>query len=147
MKKKIFTLFALLCGVLGVYAEEPPYYSYTVNANSEGQKELSAGMGGTIYFGATDKFEEKEAGWGFKSDGNASASSTKYARINLDKALAEGDVIKLTAFATSNPSGSDYGLCIYDQRADDVAPITTLYLPSKKKNVLVTLTFLVSADD
>ena len=147
MKKKIFTLFALLCGVLGVYAEEPPYFSYTVNENSEAQTELSAGMGGTIYFGATGKFEEKEAGWGYKSDGNASATSTKYARIKLDKALAEGDVIKLTAFATSGPSGSDYGLCIYAQRADDVDPITTLYLPSKKKNVLVTLTYEVTAED
>ena len=108
--------------------------------------ELNAGNG-KVVFGA-DKFEFSSiatCGFGFKSDGDV--GSKKYILLKPLRSLQVGDVINLKAYATSNPSGSDYGLSLYTSNTSDATPVTTLYLEYKQKNVEVTLSYTVTAGD
>lgn len=100
--------------------------SYTVNSA------LAAGSG-TITFGA-DKREANPVaacGYGYKCDGDVTTS--KYALLHLSRALVVGDVVTIRAFATSTPSGSDYGLSLYESNSSG-APLATMYLTTVKNH-------------
>ena len=124
--------------------ESESLLSYKLTEVVETQIDLAAGNG-FINFGADEsKFETKECGLGYKSDSDV--GSTKYVLLKPSRALQAGDEISLTMFATSNPSGSDYGLSLYSEREATEA-LVTLYLPSKVKNTLYTGKYTVQEGD
>ena len=148
MKQKLLLLLTLLCTMTGsAWAEDEVLLSYQMdNENYAAQTELAAGNG-TIYFGA-DKREASDyaaCGYGYKLDGDMSETSIKYVLLNLSRALAAGDVIKIKMYASSTPSGSDYGISIFAERAT-VDPLATLYL-SGKKNEEKEMTYTVKEND
>ena len=148
MKQKLLLLLTLLCTMTGsAWAEDEVLLSYQMdNENYAAQTELAAGNG-TIYFGA-DKREESDfaaCGYGYKLDGDMSETSIKYVLLNLSRALAAGDVIKIKMYSSSTPSGSDYGISIFAERAT-VDPLATLYL-SGKKNEEKEMTYTVKEND
>ena len=134
MKQKLLLLLTLLCTMTGsAWAEDEVLLSYQMdNKNYAAQTELAAGNG-TIYFGA-DKREASDyaaCGYGYKLDGDMTETSTKYVLLTPSRALAAGDVIKIKMYSSSTPSGSDYGISIFAERAT-VDPLATLYLSGKK---------------
>lgn len=148
MKQKLLLLLTLLCTMTGsAWAEDEVLLSYQMdNENYAAQTELAAGNG-TIYFGA-DKREASDyaaCGYGYKLDGDMSETSIKYVLLNLSRALAAGDIIKIKMYASSTPSGSDYGISIFAERAT-VDPLATLYL-SGKKNEEKEMTYTVKEND
>lgn len=148
MKQKLLLLLTLLCTAIGsAWAENEVLLSYQMdNENYAPQMELTAGNG-TIYFGA-DKREASDyaaCGYGYKLDGDMTETSTKYVLMNLTRALVAGDVIKIKMYASSTPSGSDYGISIFAERAT-VDPLATLYL-SGKKNEEKEMTYTVKEND
>ena len=148
MKQKLLLLLTLLCTMTGsAWAEDEVLLSYQMdNENYAAQTELAAGNG-TIYFGA-DKREASDyaaCGYGYKLDGDMSETSIKYVLLNLSRALAAGDVIKIKMYSSSTPSGSDYGISIFAERAT-VDPLATLYL-SGKKNEEKEMTYTVKEND
>lgn len=113
--------------------------------NHSSGEELSAGNG-KVVFGAADKFELSpvaSCGFGFKSDGDV--GSSKYVLLKPSRPFQVGDVISIKAYATSNPSGSDYGLALYQLQSS--GHVTSLYLGAKQKNVEVTLSYTVTVGD
>lgn len=90
------------CIYIGVPAE-PDYFAYNVSEVIEKNVETAA-TGGSILFGA-DKFETPAAVGvlGYKLDGNASETNSKYALCKLDRPLAADDIISISGYATSNP--------------------------------------------
>ena len=113
--------------------------------NHSSGEELSAGNG-KVVFGAADKFELSpvaSCGFGFKSDGDV--GSSKYVLLKPSRPFQVGDVISIKAYATSNPSGSDYGLALYQLQSS--GHVTSLYLGAKQKNVEVTLSYTVTDGD
>ncbi len=105
---------------------------------------LTAGSG-TITFGA-DKREANPVaacGYGYKCDGDV--GTTKYALLQLSRALVVGDVILIRAFATSTPNGSDYGLSLYESTSS-TSPWATMYLTGVK-NHEETLCHVVTTGD
>lgn len=113
--------------------------------NHSSGEELTAGNG-KVVFGTADKFELSpvaSCGFGFKSDGDA--SSSKYVLLKPSRPFQAGDVISIKAYATSNPSGSDYGLALYQLQSS--GHVTSLYLGAKQKNVEVTLSYTVTVGD
>lgn len=113
--------------------------------NHSSGEELSAGNG-KVVFGTADKFELSpvaSCGFGFKSDGDA--GSSKYVLLKPSRPFQAGDVINIKAYATSNPSGSDYGLALYQLQSSGY--VTSLYLGAKQKNVEVTLSYTVTVGD
>ena len=148
MKQKLLLLLTLLCTMTGsAWAEDEVLLSYQMdNENYAAQTELAAGNG-TIYFGA-DKREASDyaaCGYGYKLDGDMSETSIKYVLLNLSRALAAGDVIKIKMYSSSTPSGSDYGISIFAERAT-VDPLATLYI-SGKKNEEKEMTYTVKEND
>ena len=112
--------------------------NYAVNSS------LTAGSG-TITFGA-DKREANPlaaCGYGYKCDGDV--GTTKYALLQLSRALVVGDVILIRAFATSTPNGSDYGLSLYESTSSE-SPWATMYLTGVK-NHEETLCHVVTTGD
>ncbi|MBQ0056986.1 MAG: Ig-like domain-containing protein [Bacteroidales bacterium] len=100
--------------------------------------------GGSITFGA-DKFESSTiaaGGWGYKLDGDPSDNNTKYViKVNLDKALAAGDIINLRGYVTSKPT-SDYAYAfrISPYRNGNTPNILVRYT---KKNTEETLSYTI----
>ena len=106
--------------------------------------DLAAGNG-FVQFG-TDKREPRESGlYGFKSDGDP--GSTKYILLKPARALQVGDIISITMFATSNPSGSDYGFSLFDNKENGATPLASLFIPAKIKETLYTGTYTVTDGD
>ena len=147
MKKNLLFLLTLLClFTTKGWAASESLLSYTVDGTSVAEEEIKAGNG-TILFGAS-KFETSTvstSGYAYKSDGNVGETSTKYALLKPSRALKAGDVIKLTAYATSKPNGSDYGLGLYNERGASEA-VKILYL-NVGKNTLETLSYTVTEGD
>lgn len=113
--------------------------------NHSSGEELTAGNG-KVVFGTADKFELSpvaSCGFGFKSDGDV--GSSKYVLLKPSRPFQAGDVISIKAYATSNPSGSDYGLALYQLQSS--GHVTSLYLGAKQKNVEVTLSYTVTVGD
>ena len=137
--KKIFTLLTLLlCAITSTWATTT-VYSYTCSSqdNTDGTYDAT---GGKFTVGVAKKYEADK---GIKLDGD---SGTKWVQITLSEGstLQVGDVITIQEFASSNPSGTDYGVAI---GTTNFTPIANLYLPSGAKNVLTDVSYTVVADD
>ncbi|MDO4171556.1 MAG: pectate lyase [Prevotellaceae bacterium] len=102
-----------------------------------------ATQGGTFTYGNVNKIEASEHSstkYAIKLDGDASATSTKYVLVTLDKELQAGDKINVSCYASSNPSASKpYGVSIYSDPAN--TPLASV--TNQKKNVEETLTISV----
>ena len=110
------------------------------NENYAVKEDLEAGNG-IIYFGA-DKREESTisaCGYGYKCDGDAAPDGSKFALLKPSRPLQIGDVINISAYATSNGGG----LSLYPTR--DGEPLVTLRLPAK--NAEETMTYTVEEGD
>jgi len=139
--------FYIVLDVLNSGSVEPVVYeeilTYSIdNENYAVKEDLEAGNG-TIYFGA-DKREESTlaaCGYGYKCDGDAAAdgTSSKFALLKPSRPLQVGDVINISAYATSNGGG----LSLYPTR--DGEPLVTLNLSAK--NAEETLTYTVKKGD
>ena len=139
--------FYIVLDVLNSGSVEPVEYeeilTYSMdNENYAVKEDLEAGNG-TIYFGA-DKREESTiaaCGYGFKCDGDAAAdgTSSKFALLKPSRPLQVGDVINISAYATSNGGG----LSLYPTR--DGEPLVSLTLSAK--NAEETLTYTVKKGD
>ena len=101
--------FYIVLDVLNSGSVEPVVYeeilTYSMdNENYAVKEDLEAGNG-TIYFGA-DKREESTiaaCGYGYKCDGDATAdgTSSKFALLKPSRPLQVGDVINISAYATT----------------------------------------------
>lgn len=139
--------FYIVLDVLNSGSVEPVVYeeilTYSMdNENYAVKEDLEAGNG-TIYFGA-DKREESTlaaCGYGYKCDGDAAAdgTSSKFALLKPSRPLQVGDVINISAYATSNGGG----LSLYPTR--DGEPLVSLTLSAK--NAEETLTYTVKKGD
>ncbi len=139
--------FYIVLDVFNSGSVEPVVYeeilTYSMdNENYAVKEDLEAGNG-TIYFGA-DKREESTiaaCGYGYKCDGDAAAdgTSSKFALLKPSRPLQVGDVINISAYATSNGGG----LSLYPTR--DGEPLVTLNLSAK--NAEETLTYTVKKGD
>lgn len=139
--------FYIVLDVLNSGSVEPIEYeeilTYSMdNENYAVKEDLEAGNG-TIYFGA-DKREESTiaaCGYGYKCDGDAAAdgTSSKFALLKPSRPLQVGDVINISAYATSNGGG----LSLYPTR--DGEPLVSLTLSAK--NAEETLTYTVKKGD
>lgn len=139
---------SLLC-LMALGAQGQTLLSYTMDdANYAPKTELAAGPG-TIFFGQ-DKRETSTiaaCGYGYKSDGDVqNGTGTKYAKLTPSRALQAGDVISITAYATSNPDGSNYGVAIYSDLTEDDR-VSILYLTANNKNKEEVLSYTVTAGD
>ncbi len=115
-------------------------YSYTltsilpaavVNEQTQNYSDTVEAVGGRFLIGAVSKITTStvaQSGYSVKLDGNASATSTKYALVILDTPLALNDVISLTGYCTSNPS-NDYGMSLYADRSG--SPLASVYCTAK----------------
>ena len=106
---------------------------------------LAAGNG-WVKFGADRITETTVAACGFayKCDYNVT-NYDKGIYLRPARKLKNGDVISVNIYATSSPSGSDYGLCIYPEYGS--TPSATLFLGDKVKNTETTLEYTVTAGD
>ena len=139
--------FYIVLDVLNSGSVEPVVYeeilTYSMdNENYAVKEDLEAGNG-TIYFGA-DKREESTiaaCGYGYKCDGDATAdgTSSKFALLKPSRPLQVGDVINISAYATSNGGG----LSLFPTR--DGEPLVSLTLSAK--NAEETLTYTVKKGD
>ena len=139
--------FYIVLDVLNSGSVEPVVYeeilTYSMdNENYAVKEDLEAGNG-TIYFGA-DKREESTlaaCGYGYKCDNDAAAdgTSSKFALLKPSRPLQVGDVINISAYATSNGGG----LSLYPTR--DGEPLVSLTLSAK--NAEETLTYTVKKGD
>lgn len=91
-----------------------------VDGNTKNYSEPIPTTGGTFVFGNVSKIEQSTvaaSSYAVKMDDNASATSTKYVLINLDKPLEAGQKIAVKCYCTSNPNASNvYGISIYAER-------------------------------
>ena len=152
--KKVFTkaryLLALVCLVLlgtnVAWAQSTTLFDYTVS-EGDGKTNGATATVGTVTLGA-DKVEVPDGFdvFGYKSDGDAGATSTKYLKGTLTSTakFAVGDVITVKMYCTSTPSGSDYGISIYADRGDE-QPVGTLYCT--KKTTVETFSYTVKEGD
>ena len=137
--KKIFTLLTLLlCAITSTWATTT-VYSYTCSSqdNTDGTYDAT---GGKFTVGVAKKYEADK---GIKLDGD---SGTKWVQITLSEGstLQVGDVITIQEFASSSPTGADYGVAI---GTTNFTAIANLYLPNGAKNVLTDVSYTVVAND
>ena len=122
-----------------------PVQAAEVDGVAQNYSDPIATTGGTFTYGNVAKIEASQhssTGYGMKLDGNASATSTKYALINLNAPLKAGDKITLTCYATSTPTaGKPYGISIYG----DPAGAALASVNSTLKNTEEALTITVPA--
>ena len=135
--KKIFTLIAAALMAVGASAQTT-YFDYTVS-------NTATAAVGTVTIGTPTKVEESTiatGGYAYKSDGDL--GSSKYIKGTLADAakFQAGDVITVSFYTGSNPSGSDYGVVL---SADNSSAVTTLY--SSAKNTVETKSYTVTATD
>ena len=99
-------------------------------------------LGGTFIFGNAGKIATSTiaaSGFDYKLDGDASATSSKYAQANFTNALKVGDVISIKGYTTSNPSDSKpYGFTVYTDMAS--AGIATPRFSTKNTEEALTIT-------
>ena len=135
--KKIFTLIAAALMAVGASAQTT-YFDYTVS-------NTATAAVGTVTIGTPTKVETSTiatGGYAYKSDGDL--GSSKYIKGTLADAakFQAGDVITVSFYTVSNPSGSDYGVVL---SADNSSAVTTLY--SSAKNTVETKSYTVTATD
>ena len=135
--KKIFTLIAAALMAVGANAQTT-YFDYTVS-------NTATAAVGTVTIGTPTKVETSTiatGGYAYKSDGDL--GSSKYIKGTLADAakFQAGDVITVSFYTVSNPSGSDYGVVL---SADNSSAVTTLY--SSAKNTVETKSYTVTATD
>ena len=135
--KKIFTLIAAALMAVGANAQTT-YFDYTVS-------NTATAAVGTVTIGTPTKVETSTiatGGYAYKSDGDL--GGTKYIKGTLADAakFQAGDVITVSFYTVSNPSGSDYGVVL---SADNSSAVTTLY--SSAKNTVETKSYTVTATD
>ena len=135
--KKIFTLIAAALMAVGASAQTT-YFDYTVS-------NTATAAVGTVTLGTPTKVEESTiatGGYAYKSDGDL--GGTKYIKGTLADAakFQAGDVITVSFYTGSNPTGSDYGVVL---SADNSSAVTTLY--SSAKNTVETKSYTVTATD
>lgn len=104
-------------------------------------------VGGKFVYGnvTNDKIAAStvaQYGFGYKLDGDASETSTKYALAILDEPLKAGDVITISCYAASSPK-NDYGITVL---AGSMTGKTLGQVFSTAKNVEEKLTLTVTAD-
>lgn len=139
--KKIFTLIAATLMAVGAWAQTT-YFDYTAAAVTT--ESPATATVGTVTLGA-NKIEASTiapGGYAFKSDGDLGGS--KYIKGTLANAakFQVGDVITVSFYTGSTPSGSDYGVAL---SADNSTAVTTLY--STAKNTLETKSYTVQTTD
>lgn len=108
--------------VLYEYVVTGPVAPAVVDGSTQNYSDPIATTGGTFVFGNVSKIEPSSvaaSGYGVKMDGDAGATSTKYALVNLDAPLEAGQKIAIICYCTSNPNASSvYGISIYAERAE-----------------------------
>ena len=135
--KKIFTLIAAALMAVGASAQTT-YFDYTVS-------NTATAAVGTVTIGSPAKVESSTiatGGYAYKSDGDL--GSGKYIKGTLADAakFQAGDVITVSFYTGSTPTGSDYGVVL---SADNSSAVTTLY--SSAKNTVETKSYTVTATD
>ena len=135
--KKIFTLIAAALMAVGASAQTT-YFDYTVS-------NTATAAVGTVTIGTPTKVEASTiatGGYAYKSDGDL--GSGKYIKGTLADAakFQAGDVITVSFYTGSTPTGSDYGVVL---SADNSSAVTTLY--SSAKNTVETKSYTVTATD
>ena len=142
--KTLLLLTVMLVGsATNVWADDT-LFDYTIKEN-DSSSSASAEVG-TVKLGA-DKVESSTVatgGYAFKLDGD---SGTKYIKGTLanSKTFQAGDIISVSFYCGSNPSGSDYGITICGGTAAFGTNIHTFY--STQKNTVETLTYTVKGTD
>ncbi len=124
-------------------------YSYTltgtlsaavVDGTTQNYSDTIAAIGGSFIAGNVAKIETSSyatSGYAMKLDGDASATSTKYAYILLDNPLALGDVINVICYCTSTPS-NNYGVSLYAER--DGSALASAYNTAKNTEETLSIT-------
>ena len=137
--KKIFTLIAAALMAVGASAQTT-YFDYTVS-------NTATAAVGTVTIGSPAKVESSTiatGGYAYKSDGDL--GSGKYIKGTLADAakFQAGDVITVSFYTGSTPTGSDYGVVL---SADNSSAVTTLYSSAGAKNTVETKSYTVTATD
>ena len=137
--KKIFTLIAAALMAVGASAQTT-YFDYTVS-------NTATAAVGTVTIGTPAKVEASTIATGkyaYKSDGDL--GSAKYIKGTLADAakFQAGDVITVSFYTGSTPTGSDYGVVL---SADNSSAVTTLYSSAGAKNTVETKSYTVTATD
>lgn len=137
--KKIFTLIAAALMAVGASAQTT-YFDYTVS-------NTATAAVGTVTLGTPTKVESSTIATGkyaYKSDGDL--GSGKYIKGTLADAakFQAGDVITVSFYTGSTPTGSDYGVVL---SADNSSAVTTLYSSEGAKNTVETKSYTVTATD
>lgn len=138
--KKLFTFAAAVLASVAINAEV--VYSFTLTESVHTEKDVAYSVdGGTVTFGAA-KFETQANTYLYKLDGNPSESNTKYALIETESAIAEGDVITISGYTPSNPKDGQ-AFVLSDDRA-----ATTKYATLKPDvKGLCSVTYTVESED
>ena len=138
--KKIFTFAAAFLASMALNAEV--VYTFTLDPEVHTAKNTEYTVeGGSVTFGA-DKFETVNETYLYKLDGDPKDGNTKYALINLNTPVAEGDIITLTGSTPSNPKDGQAFLLADDRLA------TTQYAVLKPEvKGLCSVSFTVAAGD
>lgn len=131
--KKIFTFAAALLFGMSMMAQMTTLVDYNISSTDQAQTDITSGDA-TIYYGATGKFETKNSIYGYKLDGDYSATGTKYVKVTLGTALAEGDIITLRGFTPSGP-GTGYQFQLTGNRAETADVWIDNLQPAAKNNI------------
>ena len=103
---------------------------------------------GKILLGNKDKFETSAVsttGYGYKLDGDWAPTGSKYVQVTPTSAIAEGDVIVITGYSTSNTTNGEYGFMIYPSVEEGATAAATLPIVGSKNTILQTKEFTVPA--
>lgn len=123
------------------YIVTGPVPAAVVAGNAQNYSDPIPTTGGTFTFGNVSKIESSAVaatGYAVKLDGDAGATSTKYALVQLDAPLAAGDRIALSGYCTSNPNENNrYGISLYAE--PDGAPLASVDLAAKNVEEVHTL--------
>ena len=99
-------------------------FSYTISSQDNTAGTYSA-TGGSVTIGCSSKVETKGSKSGYKLDGDSGA---KYMKLSLNTALKSGDVITISEYCASKPSGSNYGVSV---GTTAFSALSTAYCTSK----------------
>lgn len=99
-------------------------FSYYVSSQDNTAGTYSA-TGGSVTIGAGSKVETKSSKYAYKLDGD---SGSKYMKLSLNTALKSGDVITISEYCVSTPSGSNYGVSV---GTSAFSAVSTAYCTSK----------------
>lgn len=99
-------------------------FSYSISSQDNTAGTYSA-TGGSVTIGCSSKVESKSSKYGYKLDGDSGA---KYMKLSLNTALKSGDVITISEYCASKPSGSNYGVSV---GTTAFSALSTAYCTSK----------------